>query len=341
MKYWDIRQILPYQRNFNFINSARSIGKTYGCQKFFIKRAIERGEEFIYLVRTKELVDSGIFETAFRKVVNREFSDKPIKFKNTSCTLKNEDETGVPLQLGYCLAISDYINIKKMSFPNVKYLMFDEYMLEATDTQRYVRGWKEPDFFLNIYQTVDRDEDRVICFLLGNNTSFYNPYHMHHAFNIPCVKPGEIWYSDNVLFQYAVPSEELKEEKRRSKFGKMIQKTNYNKYANEGVYIDDNYSFIASRPKTARCYFTIVYCGNTFGVWADAKQGLVYIDQKTDPSNALVYALTTDDHRENTMISRGNITLLKWLSKQYKIGNVRYVNMTVKTLADPGIKLIL
>lgn len=341
MKYWDIRHILPYQRNFNFINGPRSIGKTYGCQKYFLQRALEKGEEFVYIVRTKDLINNGAFEAAFRKVVQKEFPEVTLKFTLTECVHEIDGDKVEKIPIGYCIALSDYVNVKKQSYPNVRWLLFDEYMLEATDTSRYVKGWKEPDILLNIYQSIDRDEDRVVCFLLGNNTSFYNPYHMHPAFSIPNVKPGGIWYSDNVLFEWAQASEQLKGDKAATKFGKMISNTSYNKYANEGQYMDDNYSFIAPRPKSARCYYTIVYCGNTFGVWADVKQGLVYIDQKTDPSNALIYALTTDDHRENTMISRGNITLLKWLSKQYKIGNVRYVNMTVKTLADPGIKLIL
>ena len=52
MKYWDIGEILAYQRNFNFINGERSIGKSYTTLKFMIKKAIQTGCEFVYIVST-------------------------------------------------------------------------------------------------------------------------------------------------------------------------------------------------------------------------------------------------------------------------------------------------
>lgn len=339
MEYWDIKKILPYQRNFNFINGVRSIGKTYGTMKYFLSESIKKGKEFVYIVRTQHALKGGAFEAAFRKVIQEQFNEYDISFSNNICTWKIDDENRQIL--GYCLAISDYVAIKRRSFPNVRYIMFDEYMLEGAETRRYIQGWKEPDLFLSIYHSIDRERDAVICFLLGNTTTFFNPYHMHKAFNIPSVKPGEIWYSENVLFQWAIPSEPLREEKAHSRFGKMIEGTRYGDYANMGVYVDDNFNFIEPRTRTAKHYFTFVYNGNTFGVWADMKNGKLYIDFKYDPSCLLNYALTTEDHRENTLISKGNYSMLKWLAKNYKLGNVRYVNMQVKALSEDGIKILL
>lgn len=339
MEYWNIKKILPYQRNFNFINGPRSIGKTYTTELYFLEEAIKKGNEFVYLVRTKNALKGGAFESAFRKVIQEQFSEYEITFTNDICILKVDDEE--KKILGYCLAVSDYVAIKRRSFPNVKYLMFDEYMLEGAEARKYIQGWKEPDLFLSIYHSIDRERDKVICFLLGNNTVFFNPYHMHKAFNIKNIKPGEIWYSENVLFQWALPSTELKEEKTNSRFGRMIENTRYGDYANMGVYVDDNYNFIANRPKTAKHYFTFAYNGYTFGVWADLNNGRIFIDLKHDPSCLLNYALTTEDHRENTLISKGNYSMLKWLAKNYKLGNVRFVSMQVKALAEDGIKILL
>ena len=79
--YWNINEIMSYQRNFNFINGARSIGKTYTTLKYCYRRAIERGEEFVYLVRTKQILKSGALEEASKKVLQKEFPEVDIKFK--------------------------------------------------------------------------------------------------------------------------------------------------------------------------------------------------------------------------------------------------------------------
>jgi len=51
--YWNINEILPYQRNFNLIDSERTIGKTYTTEKFLIKKCMENSLQFVYIVRTK------------------------------------------------------------------------------------------------------------------------------------------------------------------------------------------------------------------------------------------------------------------------------------------------
>lgn len=345
MKYWNINQILPYQRCFNLINGERSIGKTYTTLKFVVNRALHRGQEFVYIVRTQDEKKRGVMEKALNKVLQHEFKNEKFAFTQEEAYRLIEDEDGNVEEktvIGYCIALSEAIKIKKQSFPNVKYLVFDEYMLEEKQSSSYVNGWKEPDLFLNIYHTIDREEDRVICFLLGNNTSFYNPYHMHKAFDIPPVKKGGLWYSENVLFQWAVGSDELKEDKNKCKFLKMIAKTEYGTYAKEGDYVNDSYDFVETMTCDVRHMFNIEYQCVTYGIWVDNGIGRVYVSLKYDPSCKLTYALTIDDHTENTLLTRNkNNTTLQWLAKNFKLGNVRFESMVVKVRTENAIKLLL
>ena len=343
MKYWDINKILPYQRCFNLINGERSIGKSYTTEKFLIKRALNKDEEFVYLVRTQDEKKNGVLEKAFEKVLQNEYADYQIESTKDEMTLViDTEETEEKKTLGYCIALSEAIKIKKRSYPNVKYIMFDEYMLELKHGTSYVNGWNEPDLFLNIYHTIDREEDRVICFLLGNNTSFYNPYHLHPAFKIPTINKGEIWYNENVLFQWAESTTELAKEKSKCKFLKMIDKTEYGQYAKNGDYVDDNVNFIMKRTQSARHLFNLAYEGTIYGVWNDNKLGRIFIDDKYDPSCHISYALTLDDHTENTMLTRNkNLALLQWLSKNFKLGNVRFVDMKIKVKVEKAISLLL
>lgn len=341
-KYWNIKTLLPYQRNFNFVNGERSLGKSYTTQGYFLERALNHGEEFVYIVRTQDEKKNNILEEAFAKVIAKEFKGYDFKFSQDEvCRVIETEEVKEYTTLGYCIALSEAAKVKKRSFPNVRWLLFDEYMLEETSSQRYVNGWKEPDLFLNIYHTIDREEDRVTCFLLGNNTSFYNPYHLHPAFQIPYIQKGGLWYSDNVLFQWAESNETLKETKSNCKFLNMIAKTDYGSYAKDGNYIDDNECFIMGRTAKARNAFNIFYMGMTFGVWVDTSAGVVFIDSKHDPSQKL-YALTVKDHSENTLLTRGRTSpQLEWLARNYKLGNVRFVDMVTKVKAEGAIQLIV
>lgn len=344
-KYWDINRILPFQRCFNFINAERSIGKTYTTQKYVIEKSIKNFTEFVYLVRTQDEKKRGILQSAFEKVTLKEFPKHEFSYNNEEMYLivrDEENEIQEKIVLGYCLALSEAVKIKKRSFPKVKYLIFDEYMLENKQGGQYVNGWKEPDLFLSIYHTIDREEDRVICFLLGNNTSFFNPYHLHPAFNIPNIEKGKIWTSENVLFQWAISSKELREQKIKCKFLRMLDNTTYGKYAKDGNYVDDNYSFIQKMSTTAKYAMTLEYMGESFGVYNDLKNGVIYISNKIDPSCKLSYALTIDDHKENTLLTKSNsISQLRWLANNFKLGNIRFVSMEVKMKCEKGIALLL
>lgn len=344
-KYWDINKILPYQRCFNFINAERSIGKTYTTEKYVVDKCKKLSYEFVYLVRTQDEKKRGILQSAFEKVLLKEFPSDEIEFTNEEMFLiirDSEGELQEKITLGYCLALSEAVKIKKRSFPKVKYLIFDEYMLENKQGGQYVNGWKEPDLFLSIYHTIDREEDRVICFLLGNNTSFFNPYHLHPAFSIPNIKKGKIWVSENVLFQWAISTNELKADKAKCKFLRMLDNTSYGRYAKDGDYVDDNYSFIEKMSTTAKYSMTIEYEGTKFGVYNDMKNGVIYVSDKVDPSCKLIYALTIDDHKENTLLTKTNsISQLKWLSNNFKLGNVRFVSMEVKIKCEKAIALLL
>lgn len=348
MKYWNINEILPYQRCFNFINGERSIGKTYTTLKFIINKCTQKDNEFIYIVRTQDEKKRGILEQSVKKVCLNEFKDKNFEFTTEDMTERKEvqDTDGKTFEfrktVGYCIALSEAVKIKKRSFPKVKYMIFDEYMLEGKQSNQYVNGWKEPDLLLSIYHTVDREEDRVIIFLLGNNTSFWNPYHLHNAFRIPNIERGKIWTSENVLFQWAVSSQELMTQKSKSKFLRMIDDTQYGVYAKHGNYIDDNYNFVEEMTVNCKYIMTLHFDGFNYGVYYYSKGGIVYVHDKVDPVCQFQYALSLDDHSENTILTRNkNIALLKWLGDNFKNGNVRYTNMEIKTHVEKGIMMLV
>lgn len=339
-KYLDLNKILPYQRNFNFINGERSIGKTYTIMKFVINKCLQRGVEFVYLVRTKNQKKAGALGDAFKKVLLNEFSGYRIECTNEDMVnIIETEEKDEKIQLGYCLALSEKTEVKQRSFPKVKYIIFDEYMLETNNQHEYYKGWKEPDEFLNLYHTIDREEDRVICFLLGNNTSFYNPYHLHPAFNIPFISKGELWTSENVLFYWAQASEELKEDKAKSKFIKMIDKTDYSDYAVKGDYIYDEAKLIEPAPKNARLLFTIEINKIQYGFYY--LSSLFFITPVIKGNPQIRFVVNRNDMKEGFYLATKDFSYIKLFISMFKRSMIRYESMQTKAIIQNEIFKLL
>lgn len=337
--YWNISEILSKQRNFMFINGVRRIGKTYTCLGWALKQAIEKnGCQFMYLVRTEKEIQNKAFSNAFDKVTTREYSDFNIEFGSKECWLCDDEGKKIKL-LGWCRALSQAVKVKREAFPECNLVIFDEYMLEPKQSRFYVQGWNEPDLLLNIYHTIDRDEDRVKVFLLGNNTAFYNPYHLHPAFKIPAVNPGEIWLGDNVLFQWALPSAELKEEQANSKFGRMIKDTSYGDYALGGNYIGDDISRIMKRRKKSRLLFNIRIGNDTFGVWT-SDAGELVISEKHNKNSLPTYSCD-EKLLDGEVYARKTYMIGKWMAKKYIYGCVFYESMEVKVKTENFLRRVL
>lgn len=332
--YWDIRKILPYQRKWNFINGTREIGKTYSTLKWLIKQALEKNREFVYICRTKNEKNNGVLEYSLEKVCAREYSELELK-----CT-KFIAELGGK-RIAYCISLYEYMEIKKYSFPEVYYIVFDEYMLELNNFRKYVGGWKEPDRLLSIYQTIDRGEDRVTVFCLGNNTQFYNPYHLHEAFRIPNIEPGKIWYNKFTLFQWALPSDELTKYLNQTEFNQQMKRTEYGKMAIQGKYEDTAKYNVAPLTKNSRYQFTVACNGMEFGIYSDMDLSLVFVSQKVDPNFPYRYALTVEDHTENTLLVNSKIPHLQWFNRIFRLGIVRFENEETQAKFTEVLKYII
>lgn len=340
--YWNPYKLLPYQRNFMFINSTRKDGKTYGTQYMFMDKFFKNGDEFVQILRTDAEIKNGAFEASFQKVCYEQFPDYEFLFKGNEMWLAErttQDKLKPVKIMGYALALSQAVKAKKMSFPRVKWAYMDEYMLEPEDSSQYVGGWKEPDKLLSLYHTIDAEEDRVKIFLLGNNTSFYNPYHLHPAFKIPYTEPGKIWKSKNVLFQHYVPSQKLQEKKSQSKFLDMIQGTEYGEYALEGKYIGDSEEFIAKRPSKSQYIFKVKLDDKLYGIWGS--QGKTYVSTKHINSNNLIFAMSKKDLSEETIYRYRQNKLIRWTLNQMLHGKVFYENQEIKARVKPELEKLI
>jgi len=315
--YYNYNKLLSFNRILNFVIGARGIGKTYGFKKYVINRFIKHGEQFIYLKRYKtdlKKIDQ------FFKAVSQEFPEHTFKVKGW--TLYIDDKVS-----GWVLPLSSWQSIKSSEFPNVCTILYDEFLLESHSKQSYMQN--EPSALLNLMDTVirNRDNARVIC--MSNAVSVVNPFFLYFDL-IPKIDRRYNAYESVVI---EIPdSIDFAEERKKTKFGKLISNTEYGDFSLGNEFINDSQVFIEKRSKDSKFVFSVIFKGMTMGIWVDVQAGIMFLSHEFDPSSKNIFALSTDDLNENTMLLTGwksNYYLKKMVSA-FMNGCLRFDNQVLR-----------
>ena len=321
--YYSLDKALSYNALFYFIIGERGVGKSFNTKKFCITDYINHGNQFIYLRRYKEELDlatqaffddiknAGLFE-------DHEFSVKPSK-KLTKFFMDGE-------LIGYGVALSTSNILKSTAFPLVKNIVFDEFILD-TGTYHYLKN--EVTKTLDIFETVFRTRDGRIIFL-GNSISIDNPYFNYFDLSLPYQSEFKTFKDGLILVNY-IKNLEYREMKKKSRFGKLIDGTDYGRYAIDNEMLRDNNDFIEKKGQNPYFWNNLILNGKTFGVWHNSKTGRTYISEDYEPSSKLCFAMSIDDHTpESKYISIRQHSYIKVLIEQYKNGDLYFENMKVK-----------
>lgn len=346
--FWDIGRTLTYNKLFNFIVGNRGGGKSYGAKKKAIDNFIKKKEQFGYIRRYKEDLKKPM-EQFFEDIV-WEYPDYEFKIDGDKFLIRlkpaNENEKWTKDDIaGYGFSLSTANNKKSISYPNITLLIFDEFLLEK-GTQRYLPN--EPEKLLNLYETIARpgtNHPRVVVFLLANAISITNPYFLYWKLSLSdkADKNGKyIWkHPSRPILVEDVSNEKFIDKKKSTEFGQLVAGTNYSDYSIENKFLLDDNKFIERKSKNSRYFFTFVYKGLDFGVWADYTEGKMYVSDSIDPSYPLIYTLTLKDHQPNTMLlkNRTKSTLFRRFVEAYQCGNVRFENMNIKNICYEVIQM--
>ena len=285
--YYNPNKLLSYNRILSFVIGARGIGKTYGLKKYSIKRFIKQGEQFIYLKRYKTDI-KGIDQ--FFDTVAQDFPEHTFKVKGRELYIDDK-------LAGWVMPLSSWQSVKSREFPNVCTIIYDEFLLEKSSKQSYMQD--EPKALLNFMDTVIRNRDNARCICLSNAVSIVNPFFIY--FNIIPNLDKRYNAFKNVVVE--IPdSIDFTDERKKTKFGQLISETDYGDFALGNEFINDSKVFIEKRTKNSRFQFSIIYNGMTMGVWVDVDEGVMYLSQDHDPSTKKVFALTKDDHVEDSLL---------------------------------------
>ena len=307
----------------------RGGGKTYGSLKYCVEQFIKNERkgikwQFMYVRRMKAELDklTTMRNGRLFNAVQKEFPEASLKAESNTLYCNGK-------VMGYSQSLSTASILKSDAFPFVKVIIFDEFIIDNRGTYHYLKD--EVTKFLDLYETVARGRDVIVLFL-SNAVTVTNPYFDYFHLNKPA--NGDIQRfgkSKEILVQNFV-SPALSTAKKQSRFGQIIDGTEYSDYAYDNEWLLDNEDFIARKPQRCEYFLTLLYKDGSLGIWLDNKDWIYYVSQDVDKQWPKVYSVTTDEHKPNIMLFHAGRKLpwLKSLQDAYEMGAVRYESIKLK-----------
>lgn len=289
MMYYDYNNLLSRNALINFIIGERGVGKTYGAKKLCITDFIKNGHEFVYIRRYKTELSTSCVSFFKDLQGNGDFDDLSLTTKKAKEHYRFEmDGTTI----GYGVALTTAAILKSTAFPNVKNVIFDEFLINQGLSYHYLKD--EVTQFLELIETIGRLRDLRIL-MLGNATSITNPYFAYFGLSLPYNAEYKL-FKDGLICVNYIRNYEYRKAKRESRFGKLIDGTDYGEYAIDNNFLYDDNNFIHKKTPESKFCATLIIDGVNFGIWSDYKSGVMFLSEHYDPKSPLLFACTLKEH---------------------------------------------
>lgn len=326
--YYNFDKLFSYNFLFAFVIGERGVGKTFNSKVAVMKKFLRTGEQFIYLRRYKTELDSALATFWSDLQNNNYFKEHELKIERSKMITKFLCDGKV---CGYAIALSTANILKSTAFPKVKSIIFDEFMLDNTGTYRYLKN--EVTMLLDVIETVGRLRDVQVLFL-GNALSITNPYFTYFNLELPYNSEFKTFKNGLIVVNY-IKNVEYREAKKQTKFGQLIQDTEYAKYAIDNQMLRDNPHFIEKMPPDSKFYGMLIINGCNIGIWA-GRNGYLYLNDKYDPNTTHKFACDFNDHTEQTIYLNARENMyLRICIKAYKQGLLRFSHQKIKNNTIP------
>ena len=168
-------------------------------------------------------------------------------------------------------------------------------------TSRYLgAGDKEVTIFENFYETVDRLRDSTRVFFIANAFSMVNIYFTHYRIRLK--PPYKTYNRFGDIMVCIWQDESYRQAKRKTRFYKLVEGTEYAEHAYGNKFYLDSEHFIKKKSNSAEFFFALKYLGKTYGVWVDWDNGIYYVSTKTGALNQTnTISLSLEDNRPNNI----------------------------------------
>lgn len=328
--YYNYDRIISYNALLNILIGSRGVGKTYGATKLVIKDFLKKSRQFIYLRRYKTELSKSMKKFFTEIIKNEEFPNHTFEVHGNTFLIDEE-------VAGYGVTLSTAQQLKSSNFSDVYYIIFDEFLIESGQGY-YLKD--EVLAFLGLLETVGRMRD-IKVFMLANAVTEVNPYFMFFDLALPYNNDIKLFKDGMILLQY-LQNEAYIQAKKETKFGKLVAGTEYEDYAIDNKFTDDNRVFIEKKSGQSKFSFSFIYKDIRLGVWIDYDNGKIYVSNDYI-ENGFVFATTTADHSPNTLLYSIAKKYNCWNSfiENYKLGNVYFESVKIKNICKDVIKNLI
>lgn len=326
--YYNFDKLYSYNAVFNFVMGARGLGKTYGAKKKAIQAALERGEQFILLRRYKP--ELAARHTFFDDLVAKdEFPEWDFRINGDRAEASGvefrDEKKRQWITLGFFVALVVAQNKKGTPYPNVRTIIFDEFIIEK-GAVHYLPD--EPTVMQNFYNTVDRYQDKTRVLFLANAVSISNPYFIRYNIN-EHITPGTdyewIRLAEGFVVCHFAKSSDYAASVRQTRFGRFAQQytPEYDNYAVGNTFADNNDSLLQFKDEQARYIYTLHLKSGDVSIWHNGFSGNFYAQQRL-PKRQKHFTIDPELMREGRRLLVKSDKLLQYLRTAFRNGNLTF-----------------
>ena len=243
--------------------SNRSAGKTTYFNRLVVNRFIKRGEKFALLYRFNYELD-GCDEKFFKDIKELFFPEYDMtaakKMKGIYQELYLNEEP-----CGYAISINSADQLKRNShlFSDIDNIIFDEFQSEQN---HYCD--KEVEKFISIHNSIARGRSKqsryVPVYMISNPVTILNPYYVAMDISTRLQKDTHFLRGDGFVLEQGY-NETAAKALKSSAFNRAFGSSDYIAYSAEGVYLQDDLSFVDTPTGRGKYVATIRYAGIDYG----------------------------------------------------------------------------
>ena len=306
----------------------RTGGKTTYFSRLMVNRFLDRGEKFAILYRFNYELDD-CADKFFKDIGKLFFKGKTMTSQRKAAGIFHElflDN----ISCGYAISLNSCDQLKKYShlFSDVMRIMFDEFQSE---TNHYCSD--EIRKLLSVHTSIARgigEQARYVpVYMLSNPVSIINPYYVELGISNRLKDDTKFLRGDGFVMEQGFV-ESASEALLESGFNRAFSKNSYVAYSAQCVYLNDARAFIAKPTGNNRYLGTLKYNGTDYGIREYPELGIVYCDDKPDPTYSYKITVTTEDHEINYVMLKKSDLFLSSLRYYFEHGCFRFKDMKCK-----------
>lgn len=319
--YYSAQQILSYKVLFNLICGIRGHGKTYETTKRAVKDALKNKQLTIAIfTRYKEDIDIIKHTWIEGCEPDKHFPDYRFRTEKRYVIAKNI-KTEEEFAIAEFIPINEYIKQKRVPRRFVKWILFDEFLLEDG---RYIKN--EVDKFLSLCDSIIRNRNDVRVMLCSNHASTLNPYFDYFGFRY--LNKRFTKGKHNSILEFT-DSEAFKKFRENTQFGKSIKGTRYGQFAMEGRFMLDDMTNVNSKPQGKKqLLFSLVLNGKGINVYF--MNNLMFFGINKDFSKKSYTPYLDDAKKYNAYFCEKSLKYFQHIVHCFKNDEVLFETLSIK-----------